>query len=77
MTLGGVDMSKFQGEAIYAPLADPKDSHWFLDVKGIYVNGKTSSALQGGSLAAVFDTGTSNMLLPTNLTEVTDSYKLK
>lgn len=71
LTLGGVDMSKMRGDVIYAPLANQKSAHWILNVEGIFVNNKSSSILQSNPLTATIDTGTSNILLPTNYTQVT------
>lgn len=70
LTLGGIDTSKLQGDIIYAPLIDRNSGHWILETSEIFVNGHTSSTLQNDLPPVLFDSGTSNVLFPTNITEV-------
>jgi hypothetical protein len=67
LTLGGTDPSKFSGTPVFAPAG--ANSHWELTASKISVNGKTSSTLQR-SMGIIFDSGTSNLVFPKAITEV-------
>jgi hypothetical protein len=68
MTLGGIDQSKFNGTMTFIPLASTEEGHWELESTGVAVNGKTSSTLRE-SMVIIFDSGTSNLVFPTDVTE--------
>lgn len=55
------------GELVYTPILD--ESHWTITSTHIFVNGQTVDILSQ-NLTQIADSGTSNMLLPTNITEV-------
>ncbi|KAF4621422.1 hypothetical protein D9613_001022 [Agrocybe pediades] len=72
LTLGGIDSSKFTGELIYGSLPpDPSGEPprlWLLQSPGISVNGMTNDLLNT-SRGIIFDSGTSNVVFSTNITE--------
>jgi len=65
MTVGGMDTTKFTGSLTFASLAG-RSSAWTLVSTEVFVNGKTSSTL-GTRQNIIFDSGTSNILFPTNI----------
>ncbi|KAF4620730.1 hypothetical protein D9613_001014 [Agrocybe pediades] len=72
LTLGGIDSSKFTGELIYGSVPpDPSGKPprlWLLQSSGISVNGMTNDLLNT-SREIIFDSGTSNVVFSTNITE--------
>lgn len=69
LILGGIDRTKYRGSLTYGDLVDPVDSQaWQLNSTGITVNGKTSAALKK-TRTVIFDSGTSNIVLPQADTE--------
>ncbi|KIP06419.1 hypothetical protein PHLGIDRAFT_460435 [Phlebiopsis gigantea 11061_1 CR5-6] len=68
LTLGGTDSSKFTGSLTFASLTDPSSGFWQLDSPGITVNGKSNTALKQ-TRTFIFDSGTSNIVLPQDDTE--------
>ncbi|KAJ7586100.1 acid protease [Mycena floridula] len=68
LTLGGIDSSKFNSTMIFAPLVDDGSGAWILNSTAISVNGKTNDVL-AVTTEMIFDTGTTNVFLPQNLTE--------
>lgn len=71
LTLGGFDESKVSGELLYSNIvgASQPPSFWSLDTSSISVNGQTAPIL-GDPLEIVFDSGTANIVLAPNVTEV-------
>jgi len=67
LTLGGVDSTKFSGTPTFIPVTGA-GSFWELNSTAVAVNGKTSSVLQGAQ-SIIFDSGTSNLVFPTDVTE--------
>ncbi|KAJ7138311.1 acid protease [Mycena epipterygia] len=66
MTIGGIDPSKFKGKLTFATL--PTSSpNWSLNSTQISVNGQTTAVLTA-TRDIIFDSGTSNILFPTNTT---------
>ncbi|KAJ7646712.1 acid protease [Roridomyces roridus] len=69
MTVGGIDHSKFNGPLTYASLPAPGvNDFWSLISPTLSVNGKTNSLLNT-TTEIIFDSGTSNVLFPTDVTE--------
>ncbi|KAJ7586022.1 acid protease [Mycena floridula] len=68
LTLGGIDSSKFNSTMIFAPLVNDGFGAWILNSTTISVNGKTNDIL-AVTTEMIFDTGTTNVFLPQNLTE--------
>ncbi|KAH8928719.1 acid protease [Atractiella rhizophila] len=67
LTLGGIDYSKFRGEPTYIP-ADNSDGYWILNATSLKVNeGKAVPGFEV-PLSIIFDSGTSTMNLPKNIT---------
>lgn len=60
------------GPLTFAPLTDPASEAWQLTSPSIAVNGKTSSTLKK-SRVFIFDSGTSNLVMPQADTEVRDT----
>jgi hypothetical protein len=71
LTIGGIDTSKFKGAIVHSPLTPNSgfDGQWPLTSPKIYVNGESSPILKS-SRVILFDSGTSNALFDTNVTEV-------
>ncbi|KAF8060851.1 aspartic peptidase domain-containing protein [Lyophyllum atratum] len=67
LTLGGIDHSKFKGPLVFSPVQSNSGA-WTLLSAGISVNGKTTESLSQAQ-RFIFDTGTSNLVFPKNLTE--------
>ncbi|KAF9452893.1 acid protease [Macrolepiota fuliginosa MF-IS2] len=67
MTIGGIDSTKFTGTPVFASLA-ATTAAWQLNSPGLSVNGKTNSLLSQPR-RIIFDSGTSNVLFPINVTE--------
>ncbi|KAH8103475.1 acid protease [Cristinia sonorae] len=63
MTLGGIDNSKFQGDLVFAPMPAGTGATWQLTSSNIFVNGQSSTRL-ARSRTFIFDSGTSNIVLP-------------
>lgn len=57
------------GDLIYAALPTDSGTEWELPSPAIYVNGQTTSLLSSNR-TIVFDSGTSNVIFPTDTTEV-------
>ncbi|KAF4620824.1 hypothetical protein D9613_000878 [Agrocybe pediades] len=72
LILGGIDSTKFTGEPIFGDLPPAETelppSVWLLNSPGISVNGHTTGFLNT-SRQIIFDSGTSNVVFPTNTTE--------
>ncbi|GJE97381.1 acid protease [Phanerochaete sordida] len=68
MTLGGIDATKFTGSITYGSLISPNSGAWQLRSSGITVNGQSTSALKK-TRTFIFDSGTSNIVLPQADTE--------
>ncbi|GLB36719.1 putative acid protease [Lyophyllum shimeji] len=69
LTLGGIDESKFEGPMMFSPVQTNSFSgFWALLSSGVAVNGKTTDALKRPQ-RFIFDSGTSNLVFPKNLTE--------
>ncbi|QRV85217.1 aspartyl protease [Ceratobasidium sp. AG-Ba] len=68
LTLGGTNSNHYSGDIKYFPLAFPEKHLWELNSTGLSVNGQTSSILNTAQ-TWVFDSGTSNVVLPKNMTE--------
>ncbi|KAJ7599581.1 acid protease [Mycena floridula] len=69
VTLGGIDSSKFNSTMIFSPLVSGLGTgDWILNTTAISVNGKTSDVL-AVTIPVIFDTGTTNVFLPQNMTE--------
>jgi len=70
LTLGGIDQTKFNTTLVRANISSPDahSGHWEMEYETIYVNGQTSAVLQS-PLQTVFDSGTSNIVFPKNVTE--------
>lgn len=68
LTLGGINSNRYTGNLNYFPLAFPNQNLWQLNSTGLTVNGQTTSLLSTPQ-TWIFDSGTSNMVLPKNLTE--------
>ncbi|KAL6301849.1 acid protease [Sparassis latifolia] len=68
LTIGGYDDTKFQGNVTYSNIVAKAEGSWQLPSSGIYVNNQTASILQQ-PLPIIFDSGTSNILFDTNITE--------
>lgn len=62
------------GSLTYASLNDPGSGAWQLTSSGITVNGKSTSQLKK-SRVFIFDSGTSNIVLPQADTEVSLAYR--
>lgn len=69
LMLGGINDDYFVGGVTYFPLAFPDKHLWQLNSTGLTVNGETTSVLSTAQ-TWIFDSGTSNMVLPKVLTEV-------
>ncbi|KAJ7574402.1 aspartic peptidase domain-containing protein [Mycena floridula] len=69
MTLGGIDNTKFNSTMVFATIEPNLGGPWVLKSPGISVNGQQSSPLLTQPLDVMFDTGTSNIVFPRNLTE--------
>ncbi|TFY53142.1 hypothetical protein EVG20_g10247 [Dentipellis fragilis] len=72
LTLGGYDMSKTHGVApVYAPILPPlnETNFWTLAAQDIIVNGARIAKNLFAELPLVFDSGTSNIAMPKNLTD--------
>jgi len=67
LTLGGIDTTKFEGKLTYASIVPQTEGEWSLNSSGITVNGRTNRMLHG-TQRIIFDSGTPNVLLPTNIT---------
>lgn len=63
----------YTGSLTYAALDDPSSGFWQLDSTGITVNGKSTSAL-AKKRTFIFDSGTSNIVLPQADTVVRHKY---
>jgi hypothetical protein len=70
LTLGGIDQSKFNTSINTARISSSSGNFWQLESNAIFANGKTASILQTPS-DIIFDSGTSNIVFPKNITEVT------
>ncbi|EKM53998.1 uncharacterized protein PHACADRAFT_257547 [Phanerochaete carnosa HHB-10118-sp] len=69
LTLGGIDSTKFTGDLTFGTLVDAVESQaWQLTSTGITVNGESTSGLNQ-SRVFIFDSGTSNIVLPKADTE--------
>ncbi|CCO34683.1 chymosin [Rhizoctonia solani AG-1 IB] len=68
LTLGGINSKRYTGGITYFPLAFPNANLWQLNSTGLTVNGQTTSLLSTPQ-TWIFDSGTSNLVLPKNLTE--------
>ncbi|KAI0092930.1 acid protease [Irpex rosettiformis] len=68
LTLGGIDTSKFKGNITYVPLKVDGSGTWQLTSTGITVNGNSTTTLQKERII-IFDSGTSNIVLPKEDTE--------
>ncbi|QRV89151.1 aspartyl protease [Ceratobasidium sp. AG-Ba] len=68
LTLGGIDNTKFCGPVTYIPIGPDPQGYWQLVSSQYAVNGKTTSALKK-STSIIFDSGTSNVVFPKDLTE--------
>ncbi|KAJ7209222.1 acid protease [Mycena pura] len=64
LTLGEIDNTKFDGHLTFACLPSDTGSTWSLDSTAMAVNGRRLKVPQN----IIFDSGTSNILFPTNLT---------
>ncbi|KAI0092929.1 aspartic peptidase domain-containing protein [Irpex rosettiformis] len=62
LTLGAIDQSKFQGNLTYTSITDPESSFWQAQSSSVIVNDKTVAI--NSTRLFVFDSGTSNMLMP-------------
>ncbi|KAH7329754.1 aspartic peptidase domain-containing protein [Rhizoctonia solani] len=69
LTLGGINDNRHTGSVTYFPLAFPNANLWQLNSTGLTVNGQTNSLLSTHQ-TWIFDSGTSNLVLPKNLTEL-------
>ncbi|KAA1474197.1 acid protease [Dentipellis sp. KUC8613] len=72
LTLGGYDASKTHGVApVYAPILPPlnETNFWMLATQDITVNGARIAKNLFTDVPLVFDSGTSNIAMPKNLTE--------
>ncbi|KAF9448729.1 acid protease [Macrolepiota fuliginosa MF-IS2] len=67
MTIGGIDTTKFTGTPIFASQA-ASSSTWQLVSPRLSVNGKTNTLLSQ-SRTIIFDSGTSNVVFSTDITE--------
>ncbi|TCD69392.1 hypothetical protein EIP91_007739 [Steccherinum ochraceum] len=63
LLLGGIDHSKFKGDLTYASLPSPAFGEWVLLSSNLKVNGN-SLKVANNSRYMIFDSGTSNMILP-------------
>ncbi|THH27341.1 hypothetical protein EUX98_g6858 [Antrodiella citrinella] len=63
LLLGGIDHTKFEGELTYASLPSPAFGEWVLLSPGMKVNGEPL-IVANNSRFMIFDSGTSNMILP-------------
>ncbi|KAJ7646694.1 acid protease [Roridomyces roridus] len=69
LTIGGIDDTKFDGPLMFASLPAPGEQvDWSLISPQVFVNGQTTSLLNA-TREVIFDSGTSNVLFPTDLTE--------
>ncbi|CUA70940.1 Lysosomal aspartic protease [Rhizoctonia solani] len=68
LTLGGINSRRYTGDLVYFPLAFPNANLWQLNSTGLTVNGQTTPLLSTPQ-TWIFDSGTSNLALPRNLTE--------
>lgn len=68
LTLGGVDNSKIKGTTVFAPTSS-SGSTWTLASTRIFVNGRNIGSV-GNNQEIIFDSGTSNVLFDTALTQV-------
>ncbi|KAI0344662.1 acid protease [Trametopsis cervina] len=68
LTLGGIDTTKFTGSPTFISLTGASSGFWQLVSSGITVNGKSTSTLKQ-SRTFIFDSGTSNLVLPQSDTE--------
>ncbi|KAF7792410.1 hypothetical protein EIP86_003447 [Pleurotus ostreatoroseus] len=68
LTIGGIDDTKFTGSLTFASLTDASSGAWQLTSPSIAVNGKTSSTLKKSRIF-IFDSGTSNLVMPQADTE--------
>lgn len=68
LTIGGYDSSKFSGNVTYSNIVSKQGGFWELPSSGIYVNNQTSPILQQPQ-SVIFDSGTSNIVFDTNITE--------
>lgn len=59
----------YVGEPSYADIIEPESQSWQLNSTGITVNGQSTPALNQSRLF-IFDSGTSNIVLPTVDAEV-------
>jgi hypothetical protein len=75
LTLGGIDTSKFSGTPTFLPVVGA-GSFWELTSSKVSVNGKTNSALQG-SMGIIFDSGTSNLVFPQDIAEVSPRIRYR
>ncbi|KAJ7209223.1 acid protease [Mycena pura] len=64
LTLGGIDTTKFDGHLTFASLPNVTEDEWLLESPKLVVNDQTLTVPQ----TIIFDSGTSNVLFPTNLT---------
>ncbi|RDB24648.1 putative vacuolar protease A [Hypsizygus marmoreus] len=67
LTLGGIDHSKFNTPMIFSAI-HPNAGFWTLLSSRIVVNGKTTESLSQ-ERRVIFDSATSNLVFPKNLTE--------
>ncbi|KAG6910653.1 hypothetical protein DXG01_009163 [Tephrocybe rancida] len=67
LTLGGIDNSKFKEPMVFSPLHS-NSGFWTIVSSQVTVNGKTADSLLQ-PLRFIFDSGTSNLVFPKNLTE--------
>ncbi|KAF7306084.1 Acid protease [Mycena chlorophos] len=67
LTIGGIDTSKFTGNLTYASLPSNAGTFWELPSSQVFVNGQSNSDLTVNQ-TIIFDSGTSNVLFPTNFT---------
>ena len=67
LTLGGIDRTKFNTSILTANLSS--DQLWQLTLDASYANGQTTKVLQA-PFQVIFDSGTSNIVFPKNITEV-------
>jgi hypothetical protein len=69
LTLGGVDHSKVDGGISYFPLTttSPYNEFWGIDVSAVTFSHGAGFTNLGSGLAAIVDTGTTVILLPTTV----------
>ena len=68
LTLGGIDHSKFVGDPTYIPLI-AETGRWFVTPTQIFANGRLVTTPLN-DLEVFFDSGTSNVYFPANITQV-------